>query len=84
MTMSLHALSAQQREIRSCAKPLPSHRWRYSQLSCHALYDFTQEKLALNIPTFTNLYGYGYGYRNIAELDEVVALDSFDWVTPGP
>ena len=38
-------------------------------------------ELALNIPTFINLYG--YGYRNIAELGEVVALESVDWVTSG-
>lgn len=37
-------------------------------------------ELALNIPTFINLYG--YGYRNIAELGEVVALDDVDWVSP--
>ncbi len=36
--------------------------------------------LALNIPTFINLYG--YGYRNIFELDEIVAMDDpqVDWV----
>ena len=29
--------------------------------------------LALNIPTFINLYG--YGYKNIYELDELVRVD---------
>lgn len=29
--------------------------------------------LALNIPTFINLYG--YGYRNIYELDELVNIN---------
>ncbi len=35
-------------------------------------------QLALNIPTFINLYG--YGYRNIWELDGVMLLDQVDWV----
>lgn len=34
--------------------------------------------LALNIPTFINLYG--YGYQEIWELGEVVTLDEVDWV----
>ena len=36
--------------------------------------------LALNIPTFINLYG--YGYQNIYELNDVVAMsdDRLDWV----
>ncbi len=36
--------------------------------------------LALNIPTFINLYG--YGYQNIYELNDVVALsdERLDWV----
>jgi hypothetical protein len=29
--------------------------------------------LALNIPTYVNLYG--YGYRNVYELDELVKVD---------
>lgn len=36
-------------------------------------------ELALNIPTFINLYG--YGYTNIYELDGVVFLDQVDWVS---
>ncbi len=35
-------------------------------------------ELALNIPTFINLYG--YGYTNIYELGGVVFLDQVDWV----
>lgn len=35
-------------------------------------------ELALNIPTFINLYG--YGYRNIWELGDVVQLRDVDWV----
>ncbi|MHA7820111.1 MAG: rhodanese-like domain-containing protein [Erythrobacter sp.] len=35
--------------------------------------------LALNIPTFINLVGYGYG--NVWELGEVLTLDDVDWVT---
>ncbi|WP_284126527.1 rhodanese-like domain-containing protein [Parerythrobacter aestuarii] len=34
--------------------------------------------LALNIPTFINLYG--YGYTNIWELADVVATGDIDWV----
>ena len=34
--------------------------------------------LALNIPTFINLYG--YGYRNIWELGSVVTTDQVAWV----
>lgn len=36
--------------------------------------------LALNVPTFVNLYG--YGYRNIYELADLVSLDdpAVDWV----
>ncbi|MHA7056020.1 rhodanese-like domain-containing protein [Aquimarina sp. M1] len=30
--------------------------------------------LALNIPTFINLYGYGYGYKNIYELSSLVPI----------
>ncbi|WP_272914642.1 hypothetical protein [Aurantiacibacter rhizosphaerae] len=37
-------------------------------------------ELALNIPTFINLYG--YGYRNIGELGEKVALNDVEWVMP--
>ena len=38
--------------------------------------------LALNIPTFINLYG--YGYQNIYELEAIVGLDDkeVDWVRP--
>ena len=35
-------------------------------------------ELALNIPTFINLYG--YGYTNIYELGGVVFIDQVDWV----
>ncbi len=35
-------------------------------------------ELALNIPTFINLYG--YGYQDIWELDEVVMMDQVDWI----
>ncbi|WP_340587392.1 rhodanese-like domain-containing protein [Erythrobacter alti] len=35
-------------------------------------------ELALNIPTFINLYG--YGYREIWELGEVLMLEQVDWV----
>ncbi|MBV7258181.1 rhodanese-like domain-containing protein [Erythrobacter crassostreae] len=35
--------------------------------------------LALNIPTFINLYG--YGYTNIWELDGTMKTTSIDWVT---
>lgn len=34
--------------------------------------------LALNIPTFINLYG--YGYRNVWELGDVVTMAEVDWV----
>lgn len=37
-------------------------------------------ELALNIPTFINLYG--YGYRNVWELGETVETADVDWVTP--
>lgn len=37
--------------------------------------------LALNIPTFINLVGYGYG--NVWELGEVLTLDQVDWVAAG-
>ena len=32
--------------------------------------------MALNIPTYINLYGYGYvyGYRNVYELNELVKV----------
>ena len=38
-------------------------------------------RLALNISTFTHLYG--YGYRNIRELNDVVTMDDprISWVT---
>ena len=38
-------------------------------------------ELALNIPTFINLYG--YGYRNLFELGDLVSMDDADvpWVT---
>lgn len=36
-------------------------------------------ELALNIPTFINLYG--YGYPNVWELGDVLLLDSVDWVS---
>lgn len=32
-------------------------------------------ELALNIQTFINLYGYGYGYRDVYELGEVINFD---------
>ena len=35
--------------------------------------------LALNIPTFINLVG--YGYANVWELGEVLTLDQVDWVS---
>ncbi len=38
--------------------------------------------LALNIPTFINLVG--YGYANVWELGEVMPLSDVDWVTPSP
>jgi len=45
-------------------------------LNSKALVDFPAPKeertLALNIPTYINLYG--YGYRNIYELDELVSI----------
>ncbi len=34
--------------------------------------------LALNIPTFINLHG--YGYTNVWELSEIVMMDDVDWV----
>ncbi len=34
--------------------------------------------LALNIPTFINLYG--YGYKNVWELDGVMSVAEVDWV----
>ena len=37
--------------------------------------------LALNIPTFINLYG--YGYTNIWELEGTMTTTSVDWVTAG-
>lgn len=37
--------------------------------------------LALNIPTFINLVG--YGYANVWELGEVLALAEVDWVAAG-
>ncbi|WP_114521552.1 rhodanese-like domain-containing protein [Altererythrobacter sp. ZODW24] len=36
--------------------------------------------LALNIPTFINLHG--YGYTNVWELSEIVMMDDVDWVRP--
>jgi hypothetical protein len=41
-------------------------------------------RLALNLSTFTHLYG--YGYRNIRELNDVVAMDDprIAWVTSAP
>ncbi|AKM08732.1 rhodanese-like domain-containing protein [Pelagerythrobacter marensis] len=38
--------------------------------------------LALNIPTFINLHG--YGYTNVWELAEVVATADVDWVAAAP
>jgi hypothetical protein len=40
--------------------------------------------LALNIPTFINLYG--YGYTNIYELSDLVSMDELgaEWVTSTP
>lgn len=35
---------------------------------------FPEKTLALNIPTFINLFG--YGYTNVYELDELLSLDS--------
>ena len=37
-------------------------------------------ELALNIPTFINLHG--YGYTNIWELADVVSTSDVEWVTP--
>lgn len=37
--------------------------------------------LALNIPTFINLVG--YGYANVWELGDVLALDEVEWVSTG-
>lgn len=41
-------------------------------------------ELALNVPTFINLYG--YGYENIYELSDTVAMNDPDvhWVAPEP
>lgn len=41
-------------------------------------------RLALNLSTFTHLYG--YGYRNISELNEVVTMDDprIRWVSSAP
>lgn len=39
-------------------------------------------ELALNIPTFINLHG--YGYTNIWELGEVVSISDVDWVRSEP
>ena len=36
--------------------------------------------LALNIPTFLNLHG--YGYTNVWELADAVPIAAVDWVTP--
>ncbi|WFL76063.1 rhodanese-like domain-containing protein [Altererythrobacter arenosus] len=38
--------------------------------------------LALNIPTFINLHG--YGYTNVWELADVVAISQVPWVTGSP
>ena len=40
-------------------------------------------ELALNIPTFINLYG--YGYENVWELGEVISMDEprIDWIANG-
>lgn len=41
-------------------------------------------RLALNLSTFTHLYG--YGYRNVRELNDVVTMDDprIAWVTSAP
>ena len=38
-----------------------------------------RRQLALNIPTFINLYG--YGYKNIWELDGVIAVKDVAWIS---
>jgi len=45
---------------------IPSSRWAARQIADQA----KPRMLALNVPTYINLYG--YGYRNVYELDELV------------
>jgi hypothetical protein len=70
------------RDLQS-TKPAPSRKGAPAQLASNALLDTMiasgvrrgdeQLTLALNIPTFINLYG--YGYRNVYELADFVSIN---------
>ncbi len=55
------------------AKPIKSHSNKISSIETQIVANRKPILLALNIPTYINLYG--YGYRNVYELNELVGVN---------